>query len=1336
MYVGGGMEFGFKRRGHVDRPHYWSLRWRRVLQGILTFPLCLGLGLAAQARAQAPETRLVSAAAISPADAWTFYGSATAHTNGLAASPQPAAEVKALARSLGADRIGSAPGQLSSAEFTRNVFDYVRNNIAVEFRFGLGKGGLGALIDQSGTPFDQAELMRRLLAEGGVPAVYKVGVVNVTPADFGRWSGLAYNVNEATQSFDIDAKAACQYLADGGIPVVANGSSNCSALSGALATLAIGHIWLQVGSEVYDPSFKRHKLVSGIDLPAAMGCGTTVSPTCGAAVTSAMMVGAISGTTAGSPTLRALNAAGLSGQLQGAAVNLQAAIEASAPEAPLEGVVGGRQLDLTYQPAGGVLPYSSIVQHSWSGEIPDKYRATLRLQFLTFDKLFYADELAGRRLALDVNVYLDTAQAWLVLDGAQIDTTMSNQFTPGLRLTLDHPYSSLGGAYADQTVGSGIVTAGWTAIVLALGDATPARAQYYAEVEAVHPEVTGFGDSPPQMPGAMQYAVQAAQGARIVAGVTDTIVSPHHLLGGASLGGLSVSTYVSVNSPSGNIGGRVAAFRTLAAVAALLEGSAAQQASDSPVVRSMVTNLFEANLDGAVFAHVSPSNFAAIASQLSQNAVYQASVDSGATLIAVLSKPDTIVSLPNGETVRSSPHGFLAYSTDWESYLFAGAKGGGASPNAVDPTRDALAAIRQTPINLEKAFSADVASGNLTLAPAPDLVTGGGEFPTSLAFSRYYSTGAAFDERGDPASLVTPTGQYAGPDASVFGRIGGNWTHNFQIYARISNDGLLGLGDRRAVDAAAAIAAIVTIADQQSASAPTFQNRMGIILTGAWLSDQLLSNAVTVSAPPASVTFVRRPSGLFAPPPGSADRLTVLGARAGPYAMSTMEWPYHMRATTLAWDYEGVSLIYGRSTGDVMTLAPSKWSPSANSGGDVYEALFYPTIWGFPDGRQLSFAYDTVGLSMSDTVSDNTSPRKGRKLHAVSTNLGRSLTFTTAGDFLTAVTDETGRSVTFSRDCGINHKFSCNSLSVTAPGGGVTRYEYTADAASPEPSPYVRSGHRLRRWYTPSNASIPYRTFAYDALARLKASIDPFGNETGYAPGALTGHEAWKRGEVLDAAGGRTVGIYNLQNAPLSLSDPAGRVTRFTYDDANRLVLKVLPEGDAEVRTYDVRSNLLTSTLRAKPGSGLADRTTTTVYGEGVSVYSCVNPVICNRIVSQDGPRADVNDATQYDWNATTGLLTQVLGPMDVDGVRPQIDLSYASYGTTSPVWLPSTRTEKISAVDSLATTYEWNSSNKYVLKSATVDQGGLSLKTCFEFDASGNLVGVTDARAVSCPGL
>lgn len=68
------------------------------------------------------------------------------------------------------------------------------------------------MIDRHGTAFDQAQLMVELLKEsdavGGTSYApkYKAGTKALTAAEFEDWFGIT------------NAKAACQMLADGGIP--------------------------------------------------------------------------------------------------------------------------------------------------------------------------------------------------------------------------------------------------------------------------------------------------------------------------------------------------------------------------------------------------------------------------------------------------------------------------------------------------------------------------------------------------------------------------------------------------------------------------------------------------------------------------------------------------------------------------------------------------------------------------------------------------------------------------------------------------------------------------------------------------------------------------------------------------------------------------------------------------------------------------------------------------------------------------------------------------------------------------------------------------------------
>src|SRR5687768_90000 len=94
----------------------------------------------------------------------TYYSSSTTSTREFW-GPDPAAdrpvELKELARAL--------RGNVDL------IYEYVHDNVRTEFMYGLKKGGLGAMIDQSGTPFDQAHLMVELLREAGYSARYKVG---------------------------------------------------------------------------------------------------------------------------------------------------------------------------------------------------------------------------------------------------------------------------------------------------------------------------------------------------------------------------------------------------------------------------------------------------------------------------------------------------------------------------------------------------------------------------------------------------------------------------------------------------------------------------------------------------------------------------------------------------------------------------------------------------------------------------------------------------------------------------------------------------------------------------------------------------------------------------------------------------------------------------------------------------------------------------------------------------------------------------------------------------------------------------------------------------------
>lgn len=195
----------------------------KVVHGI-ALACAAAMMLAAPAAAAPSSVKIATAPLVSPSAADTFYGAATTHTYGQfgygvgTSNPRPP-EIVELARALKND--------------PDLIYEYVRNTIKVNFAHGLQKGALGAIIDHSGTPFDQAQLMVELLRQSGYTANYKVGTITLTGAQFADWTGLT------------NAKAVCQFLSSGGIPASFGGSSDPGCFySGTAVSVTLSHIWV------------------------------------------------------------------------------------------------------------------------------------------------------------------------------------------------------------------------------------------------------------------------------------------------------------------------------------------------------------------------------------------------------------------------------------------------------------------------------------------------------------------------------------------------------------------------------------------------------------------------------------------------------------------------------------------------------------------------------------------------------------------------------------------------------------------------------------------------------------------------------------------------------------------------------------------------------------------------------------------------------------------------------------------------------------------------------------------------------------------------------------
>lgn len=1378
------------------------------MKTIQRFACGMGMMVASALRvadAAPPATQLITAPLVTLNSAWTYYDTQPnpdTHTTGVSAWATTPPEIAALARSLGAERYASS--EITVDQFTQNVFDYVRNNIDTEFRFGLGKGARGALIDQSGTSFDQAELMAKLLRASTrtVPGVtVRAGTISLDATQFGAWSGLVTNLTESTQAFQVRARAACQFLADGGIPATVNGMSlltdcNTFLLTTNLTGVVMGHAWVGANGKIYDPAYKKHRIDAGIDIPSAMGCGNMSSPTCGEGLRQAMMGGVTPGTFAGATYIDFADTqrTALKNKLRDYALALEGNIKTNASGGELVDVIGGAERNLSYSPTTGVeFEYTSSEHDSWS-EFPDQYRTRFRMRISTYDYTFFADEIAGRLVRLmswteffvDHQVYASTGCASCIASTAILD--------------VGHPYAANSGAYADthgeflmvdiregnsSNRGTPPVT-----IVHSWGNGSASTERYVSDLQSADPyagsmssecggvvggllEGVGFTEdgwveqtgceNPTQPILAAKLLHQGGRADKIVEGVTRANLTRHHNIGiiygrvwgPSSLSYLSVQSAVSASSRTNSSSGRTAAFEGSSAMWGVVEGSLYQQMADKHRAVGVAADFL---FLGGRFLDVVPGNMASVIAALPESTTFWSVDRKGRLQDAANNGYSTIMT-----TAAPANGGSIFYSSTASSYaVLEGAKGGSALGSA-NPASIPLKTIDEVPPSWYQAnkSSVSLATGELTLTPPADIVTGVGDFPNSLAFQRLYRSGGVSERmvgtyisrwhpqsQDNPPTRFSAFREYTGADSDYSAKMGGAWTHNWEVLARYGNDAPSAFGATSALDAGAVIAGIFALTD--AAKTISFSNRLATMLGAAWVGEKLMYNHVTISGGGNSESFHRLTDLSFNAPPGSGSRL-----------LQTNEILPNTR------DYSVLTFRYIRRDGDELTFDWAGNSAPANEKSPLFKAK----KWTFPDGVTVTFEYQYYNQMFTVPAQTSIQVRNTRHILAyVYNNLGRRLNFNSqvvivpsgnsddsgwaiGGFKLTSVTDENGRSVGFNlAGCAGQNTWTCPTLTVTSPVSAPSKYEYAANAASPDPAIPLKPNYQLRRWFKPSDQSNPFNSVRFDEMFRVQQKTDLLGRATRYSPGGIWGTELWKRGEIVDALNYATVNVFDDNGNVLSITDANNHTTKNEYDDQNRLTRTINPEGDEIVRTYDVRSNPLNVVRKAKPASGLTDiPEARNTYVEGANVTPCINQVTCNRVATFQDANSQI---TTFSYNTTTGLLltsTSPTVPLGGSTGTPRTTLCYRSYtipNAGGTIWMLRGKIERVNSTATRVSLFDYNTLNKYVLSTVVADPSttltppaagaltcntasktGLDLTTTFTFDGVGNILSINGPR-------
>jgi RHS repeat-associated protein len=501
----------------TESMHSQMKLWKVVGTGTIAVAAVLGsiasYGVVAQsvpatsATVLTPGLTALSRSGVSPAAAIAVLGSSTTSSNNITL-PAPL-EIKQAARGL-----NNNPD---------SILRMVRNSIKNHDAFGATKGALGALVDGSGTAFDQAMLVAQLLKESGYSPTYSIGTATVNGAEFQRWFG------------ESDAKIACMNLAAGGIPATINGVSDCAALTGQVQTATFLHAWVNVTVDgqvrIMDPFAKAHKTWAGENIASLSGLASEN-------LVNIASSGSATGTESGLTWVSGFSSSALSTRLNLAATTLYNAFNSDGREQKgIKELAGGREIipdavinNVTYTPSTGLGALAAI---------PNQFRTRLGIAINlvssnpggvitnnrpVMSKVVFADEAGGRQISVRTGDFVDNTSANTVC--TQSDGYTQFRFDPQLiigdtivasvtdmnvspfrrqgniQISVNHPYAASNGVSGDETksfVGD-LVTD--LLIVAAFGEAGPrqasmAREKYQVEREMPFAWGNGTGGTEP-----------------------------------------------------------------------------------------------------------------------------------------------------------------------------------------------------------------------------------------------------------------------------------------------------------------------------------------------------------------------------------------------------------------------------------------------------------------------------------------------------------------------------------------------------------------------------------------------------------------------------------------------------------------------------------------------------------------------------------------------------------------------------------------------------------------------------------------------------------------------
>ncbi|MHA7602601.1 DUF6531 domain-containing protein, partial [Alicycliphilus sp. T452] len=1227
---------------------------------------------------QVPGVRRVILAPVTPEQSERAIHAVPVPANlnpGVKPEPRlPAGQAKRVA----GDAAPSAPASIAElARALRNdvdlIYEHVRNNVEYVPIWGIKKGAFGAILDNQGTSFDQADLMVKLLRESGYTANYVKGRITLTAAQVTEWLGVD----------TINLCAVGSLFSSGRIPIAAlyaGAAGSCPSAPPPLTRADIDHVWVKVniGGNYYyfDPSYKPHTFKTGINLVSATGYNAA-----------SYMSSATAGATSTADYVQNFNRTNVRNNLTTYANNLAGYLRSNVPVGALDDAIGGMRID---PHTGGSLrqaslPYqdTSVALTEWT-DISNSYKPTLRIRYQGIDATYTSDAIYGKRLSISYN---GSNQPVLKLDGVVTVTgTAIAPGTPG-SVQFDVAHGAYGSSSVNQSFAQQIVSGGTFVIGNSWGPAGRGGIeQHRARLE--NARANGVADTAEETLGstlamlASNWIAQTNQNFYITERLSRTNLVRHHQVG---IAGYTSAPYVDlpgnvvgVVNQDGNRAKEQAAFLSSMMHASILESTAVQQTTGVSAVST--AKLVDMAVQGGnkIFDATSANFTSAVQPNLVGCTGWLPTLSSQISAGWRLILPARC-NLTEGSWTGGAYYSIVtgASGSALGAIISGGLLGGLGSSVAPAGTTNSTAAVAGVdPLVLQTGNSPtfgdpiDMARGHF-LYPHEDIATGVDKFPMSLAFNKLYSSS----------------------NRNKAGPLGKGWTHNWASSVAVNNDGLQGMGEDSALDAVGAITERLVALDLMSDTSFPLNKMVAASLGVRWAGDLLLGNTVIVQSGMNGEVFVKLPDGTYNAPPASSAKLirntdntfsyeSANKARLDFNAAGKATTYRHPSGVQVSFTYSGNDLTQVKnSLGRVLTLT--------NVSGRVTNVS---------DGtRNVKYAYDASGNLATFTDATAKSTTFQYDLPGRMTKLFYPSNPTNA--FATNVYDSLGRVQTQTNALGkLYTYYFAGSRSEEVGPLGLSRVSYLDDAGrvlkSISPTGKVTSNTydgqtRLLKTTLPEGNSVEYEYDDAPCAAQLRCTHNVKTMRRVAKPGSglatitqgFTYESSFnKMASATDALGKVTSYTYTAQGLPLTVTSPADAggvqpVTTFGYTaytasgfPAFYLQTSVSRKTSAtntvlSTTAYNAANKYVPQTVVADAGTGNLNITSTLTF-DAVGNTTQVN-----------GPRTDVTDTvtTAYDAERRPTQVSNALGKLtrmayDADG---RLIRSAAQIGTQ---WLVSCR--------------------------------------------------------------